>query len=162
MKKTVVLSLLMALLSSITMLAADSEALVTRLTISKLDGSEIHFALADKPTVSFADGNIVVTNNEEMVSYPKSEVADFHFTTGTMDALDKVDADDVLIQFVDNNHIVISGPGITTATAYNLQGIAVAQAKASNGTLTIDLSDMTAGVYVVAIANHPTMKFLKK
>ena len=162
MKKTVALSLLMALLSSMCVFAADTEAIVTRLTISKLDGSEVHFALADKPVITFADGNLVISNGEELISYPKTEVADFHFTTGTMSAISQVEADDVMIQFVDNNHIVISGPGITSATAYNLQGMAVAQAKASDGAVTLDLSDKTAGVYLVSIPNHPTQKILKK
>mgnify|MGYP000839756904 len=79
-----------------------------------------------------------------------------------MSAISQVEADDVMIQFVDNNHIVISGPGITSATAYNLQGMAVAQAKASDGAVTLDLSDKTAGVYLVSIPNHPTLKILKK
>lgn len=162
MKKTVILSLLMGLVFSMTMSAAESEALVTRLTISKLDGTEIHYALADKPTVTFSEGNIVIANGEDIASYPKAEIADFHFTTGTMGAITVVDADDTMVQFVDNNHIVISGPGITSATAYNLQGISVAHAEASNGAVTIDLSDKAAGIYLVSVPNHPTMKFLKK
>lgn len=162
MKKAAILSLLMGLIFSMSMSAADSEALVTRLTISKLDGTEIHYALADKPTVMFSEGNIVITNGVEVASYPKSEIADFHFTTGTMDAIESVDADDMMVRFVDNNNVVISGPGITSATAYDLQGIAVAHAKATNGTVTLDLSDKAAGIYLVSVPNHPTMKFLKK
>lgn len=162
MKKAAILSLLMGLIFSMSMSAADSEALVTRLTISKLDGTEIHYALADKPTVTFSEGNIVITNGVEVASYPKAEIADFHFTTGTMGAIESVDADDMMVRFVDNNHIVISGPGITSATAYDLQGTAVAHAKATNGTVTLDLSDKAAGIYLVSVPNHPTMKFLKK
>lgn len=162
MKKTVVLSLLMGVLCALSVSATDSEALVTRLTISKLDGTEIHYALADKPTVTFSEGSIVISNGEEIASYPKSEIADFHFTTGTMGAISGVDADDMLIQFVDNNHIVISGPGVLSATAYDLQGVAVAHSNASDNCVTIDLSDKNRGIYLVSIPNHPTLKFIKK
>ena len=68
MKKTVALSLLMALLSSMCVFAADTEAIVTRLTISKLDGSEVHFALADKPVITFADGNLVISSSPLLIT----------------------------------------------------------------------------------------------
>ena len=160
MKKQFLLTLLMAVLCSMSAWAEEG-TLTKFLTIEHKDGSETHFALMQNPLVQFGDDNITVSCMGD-TQIPRSEVSRFYFSDRSFGSIDDVKGGDTFVQYLDNNHLVISANGLKEATAYGMNGVAAATAKAADGTVTLDLSNAPAGVYVVSLPGLESIKFIKK
>lgn len=74
-----------------------------------------------------------------------------------MSAVENISADDYMFSYL-NNVVKVRGNGITTLKVYDVNGRAVMEAKASDGVITADMSDLQSGIYVISVAGKPAVK----
>lgn len=148
-------TLLLAVLPWTSAFAGDEE--VTRLTLEHNDGTQSHYVLTEKPEITFENEHMVVTIGEVPNKVERASLSHFHFTTAPMSAVENISADDYMFSYL-NNVVKVRGNGVTTLKVYDVNGRAVMEAKASDGVITADMSELQSGVYVISVAGKPAVK----
>jgi hypothetical protein len=139
------------LLAPVVLQAADG---VSYLYITMTDNSETVFALADNPVVTVSGTTFLATCGSQSVSADLTSVKNYHFSNTTGISSIQSSKETVLLQV---GQAVISGVKAgTEVRIVSVDGKVVMSRKAAaNGSLTIDLSTLGRGVYVLST---PTTK----
>lgn len=139
------------------------ENLTTCLLVHLQDGGIDRFNLPDEPVVTIENHKMTVTSAALAHEYDFEQVSHFSFTKDDPSAVDKITEEKAFsLSFTDNNHVIISATDLQWAAAYNMGGLEVARANASDDTATLDLSNAAPGVYVIATSCHPAVKIIKR
>ena len=136
-----------------------------QLVLEKKDGSTIRYVLSDKPVVTFAGTQVQVKSAKAETSYERSDVSRYYFED-VANGIDVVTDDDSSLRIDYSSADRLTAYGLSDAGAvgvYDLAGrLAPAGICVSDNAVTIDLSVLPAGVYVITLPNHPTLKIKKQ
>lgn len=136
---------------------ASANNLVTHLTIEHNNGTTTSIALTEIPVLSFEGSDMLVTSSNFNSRFARDQIINFHFTQQEPAAIESVDAGTYSVMFT-ANHLSISGSDVSHAEVYDLGGCLLTTATATNGAISIDLSQYRKGVYLVAVKGHPAFK----
>lgn len=164
MKKlsTIIATLFVACAAS---LSAAAEELTTHLTVNLHDGTTEHFNLLDTPTVTMADHQVVVSSESLQGTYEFEAVSHFSFSKRATSSISDMLTDDASFAFtyVDNATVVIAAPALEWAKVYTTDGRQVAEGVAdADHTVTLHVSNLTPGIYIVAPSCHSAIKIVKR
>lgn len=144
--------------------ALNCSATVKYMTVELKSSEKYSFLLADKPVVTFQNGDLVVNGSAE-TSYSISGVKDYHFTEkdeteATGETLKSVETGCVIFE---NNGVVFIQKANPSADVllFNVNGVVLSKTSVdNNGNAELKLPDF-AGVYVLSIANQ-SFKLIRK
>lgn len=139
-------------------------ATVKYMTVELKSSEKYSFLLADKPVVTFQNGDLVVNGSAE-TSYAISGVKDYHFTEkdeteATGETLKSVETGCVIFE---NNGVVFIQKANPSADVllFNVNGVVLSKTSVdNNGNAELKLPDF-ACVYVLSIANQ-SFKLIRK
>lgn len=136
----------------------------TALTVNLKNGSREQYKLADTPSVTVADHQMVVSSASLNCSYNFEDVSHFNFEEYKIEQTVENIADKVEFSFtyLDNATVTIATPQLQWATVYTLSGTQVMTAAADGNVVTLDISSLAPGVYLVAPSCHQAVKIIKK
>ena len=135
----------------------------TCLTLNFTNGTVAKFAIPKKPVVTFSGEELVVKTSLDLTaSYPVADVETFNFTEGTTASVNAIAGDKTYnVEFIGNSEIVITGQNLTGANVYSVSGAHVASAKANAGVVSVDLSALPSGIYLIEVPGFSSMKIQK-
>lgn len=150
-----------AVFSSLTVNAQEE---ITYLVVNLKDGSTEKFKLPEEPAVKVENHKMSVSSASMECEYDFDNVSHFSFKRGTISGVDEVNDEENLFSFtfVDNNTVIITAPGLQYAAMYDIRGLEVARANAENDTVTLNISNVAPGVYIIAPSCHSAIKIIKR
>ena len=161
MKKTI-LSLLLALVASVTMQAQNE---YSTLVVKTKGGKTLELSLKEKPSVSINDNEFVISCGNEVTSYVHDEVLKFYIKPYEPAGIDAPVAEDVIrVVYLDQAKVVVSGiDKAKQVKLYTLDGRKVSvRAEREESTLTVSLDGLASGTYILNIGNVQSLKILKR
>lgn len=152
------------LLTPLSASAADGDDASVDLLVLKLaDASTAEFSLADEPSISFADGKLVVTSQEVTTDYAQEEVTEFYFKKkDTSTGINANVSNLFSFTYTDNANVVITGSKAHKASVYTIDGKIVKKLTVVDGAVNINLADAAPGIYVVNLEKEHSFKIIKK
>lgn len=163
-KLTSIISLALALLASPFVAGAQEADEVTLLTVNLKDGQKEQYNLPDKPAVTFDRSKVSITSASVNGEYDFADVSHFSFDKGKpVSSIDDIKADDAAFTFffTDNATVVIAAGEITRADLFDIQGRKLLSADARDGVVTLDVTSLPEGIYLVAPSCHKAVKIIK-
>ena len=157
------LLLLMVLISSTGQLLAqswDSTAKITQVVVWNSDSTYTVYKCTDHPSVAVNETNLVITVNGTDVLFPANEVRKFTFDDEQLTVIEDVTTQGTYEITQDAINVDNLKDG-TILTIYDTNGRLIAQNKSANGTVSVNISNLPNGVYVVK-AGNTNFKFLKR
>ena len=155
------LPLLSALLLCLGVWAQDAP--VQKLNVWKMDGTQIQFLLTDEPVTTFENGNLVITTNQGVFSYPLAQMSKFTHE-GLPEGIDvpTVAPGDILVR-QNNEQMLIEGlPDNQLVEVYSADGKLILSQRAVGGQSTLlNLAAQPQGTYIVSIGST-SFKFVKQ
>lgn len=148
-------------------LNAAAQETTTHLTVNLHDGTTEHYKLLDSPTVKMANHQIVVSSATIEGSYDFEKVSHFSFEQRKEDTSEISDimTEDTsfAFSFVDNATVVIAAPELEWAKVYTVAGVQVSAANAdADHVVTLDISNLAPGTYIIAPSCHSAIKIVKR
>ena len=129
-------------------------------------GDVEYYKLADKPTATFTNDILVVESESFRGEYDYSLVSHFAFEDANdVMAIEEVGGDKASfsMSYTDNATVNMTAPDLKWAKVFSVQGVEVTAANADeNGSLTLDVSGLAPGVYVVTPSCHSAVKIVKR
>lgn len=159
-----VLRLLGALLLSLLSLQvgwAQEDEKVSVLVLELTDETSVMFQLAEKPTLSFSGQQVMVNAESAQATYPLSEVKDFHFSEVST-GIDAPAANQLVIRYLDNENVQVTGTTARSAALYNTNGQLVGNHAVKDGCVNISLKGCAPGIYLLKLNLTPTIKIIKR
>lgn len=160
MRKIILLSLIL-MLSVLNLMAQDAP--VQKLNVWKMDGTQIQFLLNDEPTTTFENGNLVITTNQGVFSYPLAQMSKYTHE-GLPEGIDvpTVAPGDILVR-QNNEAMLIEGlPDNQLVEVYSADGKHILSQRAAAGQSTLlNLTAQPQGTYIVNIGST-SFKFVKQ
>ncbi len=155
MKKTSLILLSMMGLGS-SMLAEPSQV-----TVEFKDLTKKSFVLAEAPTFQYKNDSLVI-NGSVSTSYPFEQVRKYYFEEGEYSDISSVDANEVRVTYLDNQHIQIEGLKENSQVAlFSVLGQLI-ETKTSQSSEVLQLTLPKAkGIYVLKI-NEQIVKLIKE
>ena len=139
------------------------DAPVQKLNVWKMDGTQIQFLLTDEPVTTFENGNLVITTNQGVFSYPLAQMKKYTHE-GLPEGIDvpTVAPGDILVR-QNNEAMLIEGlPDNKLVEVYSADGKLVFHQKAVAGqAMLISLVGQPQGTYVVNVGKT-SFKFVKQ
>lgn len=132
---------------------------VTHLRINFTSGECSHYLLSDAPSIAFTDDDMVITVGETATNVAKSTVDGFTFTDG-QDGIAQAKVVDTTFA-LSGDCLTVNGEKLSGVTITGVNGRQVASASAAQS-VTIDLSGLASGVYVVTANGSESIKIIKK
>jgi hypothetical protein len=154
MIKPAAVSLLLAL-----SLASYGEG-ISYLKLSFKTSDPVYYLVSGKPTLTFDDSHLIVTAGDASENYARTDLDSFEFV-GEATGLSQLDAGAVKCA-VSGNSVVITGTDAASASLLDLNGRTMKRALRSDDAIAVDLSDLAAGIYVVALPDGHSFKVLKQ
>jgi hypothetical protein len=142
--------------------ASAQQQVLTVLQLHLSNGTVDKYILANKPVVSFGDGNLIVTSAEATNTYEFNAVENFDFDKITTGVDDITAEENTFTVCFDSNILTVAATELQHVEVFGLNGVKVAAASASDGVAEIDLTSIPAGVYVVSTNCHKAVKIVKK
>lgn len=146
--------------------AGDPAEEVTLLTFHFTDGHVEQFNLPDLPVITFDGEMLNVASMTLEGSYNRADIENFNFEKGKpVVGIAEAAADfanSMTVTFVDNRTLTVSAGSLGRVIVTDLTGRTAATAAAIDGTATLDLSNLPAGVYVVKPDTLKGFKIIKK
>lgn len=137
----------------------------TLLLVNLHSGSVEKYRLSDTPVVTFDGDEIVVTADAASGRYTRADVSHFEIKKdwySGAEATTLTPETSFSFTYTDNANVTVAAPALTRVDLYTPAGVKVAQATATDGTATISLASLPAGVYLVAPDCHKAIKIIKK
>ena len=139
------------------------DAPVQKLNVWKMDGTQIHFLLNDEPTTTFENGNLVITTNQGVFSYPLAQMSKYTHE-GLPEGIDvpTVAPGDILVR-QNNEAMLIEGlPDNQLVEVYSADGKLILSQRAAAGQSTLlNLTAQPQGTYIVNVG-QTSFKFVKQ
>lgn len=130
------------------------------ISIHQKDGKVANFAFSEKPVVTYADNQLVITTTKTSVQYPLYllQKIDFELTDAT--AIEQVKPD-AKFRFTDGTLYITGGAPGSQVVIYDMRGMTEGQYRTDDaGNAVISLQSLSKGLYIVK-TNHFTFKFTK-
>ena len=130
------------------------------ISIHQKDGKVANFAFSEKPIVTYADNQLVITTTKTSVQYPLYllQKIDFELTDAT--AIEQVKPD-AKFRFTDGTLYITGGAPGSQVVIYDMRGMTAGQYRIDDaGNAVISLQSLSKGLYIVK-TNHFTFKFTK-
>lgn len=130
------------------------------ISIHQKDGKVANFAFSEKPVVTYADNQLVITTTKTSVQYPLYllQKIDFELTDAT--AIEQVKPD-AKFRFTDGILYITGGAPGSQVVIYDMRGMTEGQYRIDDaGNAVISLQSLSKGLYIVK-TNHFTFKFTK-
>jgi len=130
------------------------------ISIHQKDGKVANFAFSEKPIVTYADNQLVITTTKTSVQYPLYllQKIDFELTDAT--AIEQVKPD-AKFRFTDGTLYITGGDPGSQVVIYDMRGMTEGQYRIDDaGNAVISLQSLSKGLYIVK-TNHFTFKFTK-
>ena len=158
MKKQIIL--LIALCVTTGAMMAQEEP-VQKLIVWKMDGTQLQFLLADEPVTTFENGNLVITTNQGVFSYPLAQMKKYTHE-GLPEGIDNTIAPGNILVRQNNEMMLIEGlPDNMSVSVYSMDGKQIFSKRATGGqAMMISLIGQPQGTYVVN-AGSTSFKFVK-
>ena len=165
-KLTSIISLALALAASPLMAGAQTAAdEVTLLTVNLKDGQKEQYNLPDEPTVTFEQDKLKIASASINGEYDFDAVSHFSFDKGQpVSGIDDTKADDAdfTFSFTDNATVVIAAKELTHADLFDFRGRRLLSADARDGVVTLNVTSLPEGIYLVAPSCHKAVKIIKR
>lgn len=148
-KRNIALLVFLLMLVPSSMRAADP--VMTLIVLTK-DKAEHHFALSNKPKVTFEGKSLKVTCSKASASatFNLADVIRFTYKKVDPTGIDELIEDPTTLNFDDGVLVISNLKANATVGVYTLDGKPVKQLKAAHtGTFRLNLSELPSGVYVV-------------
>ncbi len=153
---------LLAMLLSFTSLSAMADEPKTQLVVWAKDGTQVAYALAEKPKVTFTETDLIIKTDDVEVNYSLENMARFTYENDETVSITnlqtgkssfKLDGESLLFPALKTN---------STVSLYSLNGTLVFNKTVRTaGEYSFPLSGLNAGVYVVTV-NGLTYKIVKR
>ena len=160
MRKTL-LSLLLAFIA----IAVQANDEYSTLVIETMEGTKFEISLQKKPKVQLTDDKFIITCGKEITGYTYGEIRKFFFKlSGNLEVKPSADDRIIRVTFVDNTTVTISGiDNPEVIRLYTLDGSpAKPRVEVNDAIVTVSLSTLDAGIYILNIDNKQTFKLLKR
>jgi hypothetical protein len=134
------------------------------LVIDFTDGTDISFALAKKPVLTFADQRLCISVEDQNSEFELSDVLNFHFKEDPSAIRSPRVDEDFIISWRGEDLIVISNatPGIRIRL-YGIDGTMYPSCVHAVGNhIEISLAALPKGIYLLNINNQRTLKINRK
>ncbi len=158
--KTKLCFLLMLMLMSFSQAQANDSDIA--LYVELVDGTTFEYAIGEDPRVTFDESNVLIKSILVELSIPKDQVERFYFwiTGGTNTSIGEMPKSiDASFSF-DGYTVAVTGAG-KDVQVYDLSGHMLCNVATLEGSASIDVSMLNAGIYIVRTDNQ-TIKILKK
>lgn len=157
--KTILLTLGLFGVSSVNSLA---QSFVKGVVIETAGGQQTEYALTDTPKLTYDGSMVTLTTTKVSVYYTASNIVKVMLTDISSTGIDDVENGRADIQ-LSNDEVRMSGlVAGEKVTLYYVNGTLHSTWKATSaGELTISLSDLKQGVYII-YANHQSFKVIRK
>lgn len=143
--------------------SADDASEIVSLIVELNDDTRNVYELSDKPVVTFEGDSICVASSVVSAKYLRTDVKDFHFGDATSTAIGVANnAHDIVLRYVDNENVILTGDGLTTVALYSAGGKLLAHYRANGNSVNINLGGQASGVYLIQVPGHITYKVIKK
>lgn len=153
--------LLLVLLSCFS-LSAMAEEPKTQLVVWAKDGTQVAYALAEKPKVTFTETDLVITANGVEVNYTLENMARFTYEDNTATAITNLQTDESSFSLNGESLLFPALKANSTVSIYSLNGTLVFKKTVlQNGEYAFLLSNLSTGVYMVNV-DGLTYKIVKK
>lgn len=163
MKK--IFTILASVVVAFTGLAAEEEQLVTSVTVNLSNGTKEYYALTDAPEVKLENRQLIVTSPTLTGTYDFADVSHVSFEKHALTGIDEIVApEDAAFMFaVVDNHITVSAPALEWVKVFSTGGAQVASESAgADHVVTIDISGLAPGIYIVTPSCHEAIKIVKQ
>lgn len=155
--------LLIALFAAIGAMMAQDSMPVQKLNVWKMDGSMISFLLTDEPVTTFENGNLVITTNQGVFSYPLAQMKKYTHE-GLPEGIEtpSVAPGDILVRQNDEQMLIEGIPDNQLVEVYSADGKLILSKRAVGGQSTLlSLIGQPQGAYIVNIGKT-SFKFVKQ
>ncbi len=134
------------------------------LVIDFSDGTNISFALAKQPVLTFVDNRLCVSVEGQKSEFELSDVLNFHFKEDPSDIRSPRVDNDYTISWHRDDLIVISNGGRSAMDQlYGINGTSYQGCINTNGNqIEVSLSALSKGFYLLIINNTQTLKIYLK
>lgn len=135
-----------------------------QLVVELTDGSTVKYVLADAPVITFPDTQLLITSSQAETCYERELVRRFYFEDATDDIkVVTVDRKELRIDYSTADQVSIHGlSDASLVSAYDLTGKQILpNAVADDNTVTLDISHLASGTYIIALPDHPSFKIKK-
>ena len=130
------------------------------ISIHQKDGKVANFAFSEKPIVTYADNQLVITTTKTSVQYPLYMLQKIGFQLTDATAIEQVKPD-AKFRFTDGTLYISGGTPGSQVYIYNMSGMTEGQYRIDDaGNAVISLQSLSKGLYIVK-TNHFTFKFTK-
>lgn len=130
------------------------------IAIHQKDGKVANFAFSEKPVVTYADNQLVITTTKASVQYPLYLLQKIDFALSEATAVEQVKPD-AKFRFTDGTLYISGGDPGSQVYIYNMRGMTAGQYRIDDaGNAVISLQSLSKGLYIVK-TNHFTFKFTK-
>ncbi len=139
------------------------ETPVQQLNVWKMDGSKISFLLSDEPVTTFENGNLVITTNQSVYSYPLAQMKKYTHE-GQSEGMDNspLAPGDILVRQNDEQLLIEGLPDNYPVTVYNMDGKQIYSQRSIGGQpLLVSLIGQPQGSYIIT-AGSTSFKFVKQ
>lgn len=164
--KTLACAILMLAAGAPASSAQDSgQQLETLLIVNLNIGSVEKYRLSDTPVVTFEGKEMVVTSDAASGSFTRADVSHFEVKKDWFsgaEAATLTPETSFSFTYTDNANVTVAAPELKFVELFTTAGVKVARANATDGTATINLTSLPAGVYLVAPDCHKAIKIVKK
>lgn len=153
---------LLAVLLSFTCLSAMADEPKTQLVVWAKDGTQVAYALAEKPKVTFTETDLVITAKGVEVNYSLENMARFTYEDNTAAAITNLQTGKASVILDGESLLFPALKANSTVSLYSLNGTLVFNKTVQTaGEYSFPLSGLNAGVYVVSV-NGLTYKIVKR
>ena len=155
--------LLIALFAAIGAMMAQDSMPVQKLNVWKMDGSMISFLLTDEPVTTFENGNLVITTNQGVFSYPLAQMKKYTHE-GLPEGIEtpSVAPGTILVRQNDEQMLIEGIPDNQLVEVYSADGKLILSKRAVGGQSTLlSLIGQPQGAYIVNIGKT-SFKFVKQ
>lgn len=154
------LALLCLLLSLTSIMRADTGK---SLIVESKNGSTVSFLLADLPVLTFSNRSLVVTANNQSVSFEIDNVEKYYFKSAGTDIAGVSSQAGVRVSYTENGNVVVEGFNQPAQVKlFSVGGIEYTDHVSMSGDKAdISLSSLPKGVYIIRV-NNQQIKVYKK
>ena len=140
---------------------------VTALKVLLNDGTETLFVLPDKPIATLHGDSLLIVSANMSVGYLRSDISECCFekvdTIG--ENVQHEEMNTLRYTYMDNRHVIVEGLEVGSKVAvYDTRGVflGIQVTAESDSDIVIDLGELPAGIYMIAITNQPTIKIIRR
>lgn len=153
---------LLAMLLSLTFLSSMANESKTLLVVWAKDGTQIAYALAEKPKVTFTETDLVIKTDSVEVNYSLENMARFTYENEETVPITNLQTGKNSFKLAGESLLFPSLKANSTVSLYSLNGTLVLNKTVRTaGEYSFPLSGLNAGVYVVTV-NGLTYKIVKR